>query len=238
MLPNSIVVGEFFERKIEAGGIAFSCFATEGRLEAMEKVARSAAGIIDYYTQAFGPSSVGSRYRLVEVDDRVQAHGALGTIFIPSRELGSKSPSVRDLARRIAYQWWLETVGINDRGSLWLVDGLAYYSAALYVEHANGPEAFREELNDLSVLALKFESKGAIRSGYDLGYRSETYQSVVAGKGAWVFNMLREVLGREEFGRLLRQYLAEGESQGGSAAAFEKLAGSLYGGDLRWFFGQ
>ena len=122
--------------------------------------------------------------------------------------------------------------------SLWLADGLAYYSAALYLEQANGPEAFQAELNDLSVLALKFESKGPIRSGYDLGYQSETYQSVVAGKGAWVLNMLRELLGRSGFAQLLRQYLAECTEQGGSTGSFEKLAASVYGKELRWFFAQ
>lgn len=238
ILPNSVVVGEFFERRVDAAGVQFSCFATEGRLEAMEKIARSAAGIVDYYSRTFGPPSAGSNFRLVEVDDRVKAPGTFGTIFVPGRELSSQNPSVRDLARRIAYQWWLETVGVNDRGSLWLADGLAYYSAAMYLEQANGPDAFQAELNDLSVLALKFESKGPIRSGYDLGYQSETYQSVVAGKGAWVLNMLRELLGRPRFDQLLRQYLAECTEQGGSTESFEKLAASIYGKELRWFFAQ
>lgn len=238
ILPNSVVVGEFFERRVDAAGVQFSCFATEGRLEAMEKIARSAAGIVDYYSKTFGPASAGSSYRLVEVDDRVKAPGAFGTIFVPSRELLSKNPSVRDLARRIAYQWWLETVGVNDRGSLWLADGLAYYAAAMYLEQANGPEAYQAELNDLSVLALKFESKGPIRSGYDLGYQSETYQSVVAGKGAWVLNMLRELLGRPQFAQLLQQYLAENRERGGSTETLEKLAASIYGNELRWFFAQ
>jgi tetratricopeptide (TPR) repeat protein len=239
ILPNSIVVGQFFERKVQAAGTQMTCFATEDHLGAMEKVAEAAGKIIEYYQRAFGPASGGSSYRLVEVDDRVKAHhGTLGMIFVPSQELAGKPFSIRDLARRVAYQWWMETVGARSRGDLWLVDGLAYYSAALYLAHADGPQAFKAELNDLEVLALKFESKSPIRNGYELGYKSESYQSVVAGKGAWVLNMLRELIGEPKFVELLQRYLSEDAGPGGSTAAFEKLAESIYGKDLRWFFAQ
>ena len=72
---------------------------------------------------------------------------------------------------------------------------MAYFSAAQYLGKAEGPAAYKEEIDNLAVLALTFENKSAIRSGLELGYRGEKYESVVAGKGAWILNMLRGITG-------------------------------------------
>jgi tetratricopeptide (TPR) repeat protein len=132
----------------------------------------------------------------------------------------------------------LESVGVQSTEDLWLVDGMSYLSAALYLGHSGGPDVMREELNSLAVLGLKFESKSAIRVGLGLGYRTEPYESVVAGKGAWVVNMLRHVLGEPKFNELLRQYVKEYAGRGGSTAGFQKLAARIYGKELGWFFSE
>src|SRR5262249_16463697 len=74
---------------------------------------------------------------------------------------------------RAAYQWWLETVGVASTEDLWLSDGAAYYSAALYLANTGGPTSLKEEVSSLAVLGLKFENKSAVRNGLGLGYRSE-----------------------------------------------------------------
>lgn len=239
ILPGSFVAGPYFERKVEADGIRLSCFAFQEHLEAMQKAAEAIAKILAYYGKTHGPAGPASGFRLVEVDDRLaRQHGDFGTIFITSGELGAGTLPVRAFARRAAYQWWMETAGVGSKEDLWLADGMSYYAAAAYLGHLNGPEAFGEELNNLAVLALKFESKSPVGSGYSLGYGSEQYESVVAGKGAWVLNMLRQLVGDAHFAELLDKYFARASSEGGSSALFEKLAGEVYDQDLRWFFAQ
>jgi Peptidase family M1 domain len=237
ILPNTIVAGRYFEKKVQSGNISIDCFAREDHLAAIEKQAELVGKILEYYNQTFGPALSGDKFRLVEVDDKLSIqHGTMGSIFITRREL--TSPSVRQLARRVAYQWWLESVGVQSTEDLWLVDGMSYLSAALYLGHSGGPDVMREELNSLAVLGLKFESKSAIRVGLGLGYRTEPYESVVAGKGAWVVNMLRHVLGEPKFNELLRQYVKEYAGRGGSTAGFQKLAERIYGKELSWFFSE
>jgi aminopeptidase N len=239
ILPNSIVAGRYFEKQVQSGGFALTCYAREDRLDAMQKTAESAAKILDYFQKKFGPSATGSKYRLVEVDDKLAPHpGTLGTIFIPRRDLSGTAPAARLLARRIAYQWWMDTVGAQRAEDMWLVDGLAYYSAAMYVGDTAGPQAFKEEINNLAVLGLKFENKSAVRVGIGLGYRSEAYESVVAGKGAWVLHMLREIIGNAKFSQLLQEYAKQFAGVGGSTSEFQKLAEKLYGQDLGWFIAE
>jgi aminopeptidase N len=237
ILPGSFVAGHYFRHKTQIGDLTFELFAQKNRLDSMQKNAETAARILKYYTEAYGPSVAGNDYRLVEVPEPLALRpGMLGTIFITQNELAQSLPPVRELARRIAYQWWQETIGVKDKEDLWLIDGMAYYSAAQYIRQADGDAAYKTELNNLAVLALKFESKSAVQNGLELGYRNEQYESVVAGKGAWVINMLQGILGESKFETLIRQYVHNCAGSGGSLNEFRRLAEALYGEELGWFF--
>jgi aminopeptidase N len=237
ILPGSFVAGQYYQKKVQVGDFAIECFAKDQDLGPIQKSAETVAKILEFYTQTYGTASSGDLFRLVEVDDRlVRQHGMLGTIFITRRELAQSSPPVRELARRIAYQWWQETVGARKAEDLWLEDGLSYYAAAQYLGKVGGDSARKDEVDNLAVLALKFENKSAVRAGLELGYRTDKYESVVAGKGAWVLNMLRGILGDSKFNQLIRQYFHDHNGVGGSTAAFQNLAEKQFGKELGWFF--
>ncbi len=238
-LPGSLVVGQYFQKKLQLGDFTIECFTREKNLESIQMNAQAAAKILEYYHKTFGAPASGERFRLVEVDDPLAKHpGMQGTIFVTHRELAQSVPPVRELARRIAYQWWQETVGVQSTEDLWLVDGMSYFSAAQYLGKSEGPAAYKEEIDNLAVLALKFESKSAVRVGIELGHRTEKYESVVAGKGAWILNMLRGIMGEARFQQLLRQYNHDYAGKAGSTAAFRKLAEKIYDRDLGWFFAE
>ncbi len=239
ILPGSFVAARYFHEEMQIGDYVIECFARQNNLDVMQSSAETAAKILKFYEDSYGPSASGNRYRLVEVDDQlVQQPGMLGTIFITRQELAQPSPPVRQLARRIAYQWWQETIGVQASSDLWLVDGMSYFSAARYFAETEGPAAFKDEIDRLAVLALKFEKKSAVSRGLELGYRNDRYESVVAGKGAWVLNMLRGLLGESAFGQLIQEYVKEYSGIGGSTAVFQEIAERMHGKELGWFFSE
>lgn len=239
VMAASVVAGRYFERKAQFDKLTIDTFAREDHIEAIRKTAEALVKPLEYYQQLWGDSATGKSYRLVEVDDRLAlAPGTLGTIFVTHKELSGSTPPMRELARRAAYQWWMDTVGVRSANDLWLADGMAYYSAALFLGQSNGPEALRNEIDNLAVLGLKYESKSAIRDAVGLGYGTEFYQSIVAGKGAYVLNMLQGMLGPEKFAGLLQQYAKQFAATGGSTASFQKLAEQVYGKELAWFFAE
>ena len=238
-LPGSLVVGQYFQKKLKLGDFTIECFAHENNLESIQKSAQAAAKILEYYHKTYGASASGEHYRLVEVDEQLARHpGMQGTVFITRRELAQPNPPARELARRIAYQWWQETVGVQSTDDLWLVDGMSYFSAAQYMGKSEGPAAYKEEIDNLAVLALKFEAKSAVRVGISLGHRTDKYESVVAGKGAWILNMLQGIMGESRFQQLIRQYNHDFAGKAGSTAAFRKLAERIFDNDLGWFFAE
>ncbi len=239
ILPNSVVAGQYFQKKMQLSGFTLDCYARQDNIEAIQKSAEEAAKILAFYREKYGPSASGNSYRLVEVDDRLSMHpGMLGTIFITHRELAQSTPPIRQLARRIAYQWWQETVGVKSTDDLWLVDGMAYFSAAQYIGHSQGLAALNEEINNLAVLALKFESNSTVRAGLELGYRTDQYESVVSGKGSWILNMLQGILGDLKFNQLIQQYIQKYSGNGGSTSGIQEIAAKLYGEDIGWFFAE
>ena len=239
ILPNAIVAGRYFEKSVKNGDFTVDCFSREDHVAAIQKQADLLTKIMDYYNKTFGPPASGQRVRLVEVDDKLAGQpGMMGTVFITHRELSDSLLTERQLARRAAYQWWMETVGVQSTEDLWLVDGMSYYAAALYLGKSGGPPAFKEELNNLAVLGLKFESRSAVRVGIGLGYRTEPYESVVAGKGAWILHMLRQLVGENKYAELVRQYIKDYSATGGGTAGFRKIAESSYGKELGWFFAE
>jgi aminopeptidase N len=239
VLPGSIVAGQYYQKKVQAEGFSIQCFAKSNKMDSIEKSAEAAAKIMEYYKKIYGLPLSGHSFRLVEVDDQLARQpGMFGAIFITHSELAQSTPPFRELARRIAYQWWQETVGIRSAGDLWLEDGMAYFSAAAFMGNNGGPAAFKEETDNLAVLGLKFEKRGAVREGLGLGYRSEQYESVVAGKGAWILIMLRGILGESKFNQLTQQYIHDYAGKEGSTGEFQKIAEKIYGKELGWFFAE
>ena len=67
---------------------------------------------------------------------------------------------------------------------------------------------------------------------------SQPHTSIVFYKGAMVFRMLRETIGRENFDKLLAAYLETYRGKNASIDDFEKLATKISQDNLRYFFAQ
>jgi aminopeptidase N len=101
----------------------------------------------------------------------------------------------------------------------WLVEGLAHYSALLWLEKKKGSKALEDVMADFQADLLKtgeesqtVESAGPLTWGYRLeaSKTTEAYRVITYEKGAWVLHMLRKRLGNERFLKVLaelrRQY--------------------------------
>ncbi|MDR0310171.1 MAG: hypothetical protein LBJ21_01155, partial [Acidobacteriota bacterium] len=231
--------GHYSLKKVQTGGFTIECFFKGETSGAMERNAEALGKILAYYRDAYGPPASGAVFRLVEVDDAlVRQTGMAGTIFVTKRELAMDEPAILELSRRASAQWWHENAGVSSGADLWLADGLSYFSSARYLGEEGGDEAFKKEIDALAILALKFEDKSSVRDGISLGYRSDRYESVVAGKGAWVAHMLHGIMGEEKFSALLKQYFEAATKNGGGTAVFQRLARDVFDRDMNWFFTQ
>jgi len=135
------------------------------------------------------------------------------TLFDPregvpqSSRFGVRRGLVELIAHETAHQWFGDAVTPATWADLWLSEGFATYYAGLFVEHAEGREAFREYMRRKGEEYLKYEQTRRApihdRETEDLNalLNANNYQ-----KGAWVLHMLRAELGDAAFFRGVRAY--------------------------------
>jgi len=86
---------------------------------------------------------------------------------------------------------------------------------------------------------LTFEQTSSIvRAPSALDDQSAAYQSIVFYKGAMVFRMLRETMGKQQFTQLLRKFLEQYRNKSASIDDFERLTSQVAGKNMRYFFAQ
>ena len=140
-------------------------------------------------------------------------------------------------AHELAHQWWGDMVTCATWSDIWLNEGFATYSEALWFEHQSGvadPEALRDWMAirrpdeyDDSVYVYDTSDVRRIFSG-NYSYR----------KGGWVLHMLRGVVGTETFFAILDAYRQHFEYLTADTDDFRAVAEYVSGRDLSWFFDQ
>ena len=138
-------------------------------------------------------------------------------------------------AHELAHQWWGDMVTCATWSDIWLNEGFAMYSEALWFEHRSGtPDQaalhqamfFRrpDEFDD-TVYVYDTSDVRRIFSG-NYSYR----------KGSWVVHMLRGVVGDGTFFAILDAYREQFEYLAADTEDLRAVAEDVSGRDLSWFF--
>ncbi len=137
-------------------------------------------------------------------------------------------------AHELAHQWWGDLVTCATWSDIWLNEGFATYSEALWEESKGGPAALAAAMQarrpgrvDGSVYIPQPTSVARIFSG-DLSYR----------KAAWVLHMLRLVVGDDGFFEILVRWRQRYAFAAATTEQFRAVAEEVAGVELGWFFDQ
>jgi aminopeptidase N len=140
------------------------------------------------------------------------------------------------VAHELAHQWFGDKITCKDWHHIWLNEGFATYSEALYRESRYGRENYDEYINDEmdnaktakgSLWVQNINSIGEIFSG------NRSYS-----KGSSVLHMLRGVVGDESFFNILKAYSSDPEVAYDVAETsdFQRVCETITGMDLDYFF--
>lgn len=136
------------------------------------------------------------------------------------------------IAHELAHQWWGDFITCDDFYHIWLNEGFATYSEALYAEKEYGKQAFWDEVN-----SNKYFGGGTIyvQDLSDIFNYGRSYQ-----KGSWVLHMLRHVVGDENFFKILKAWYQENRLQYSTATTddFREICERVSGIKLNRFFHQ
>ncbi len=240
-LVGNLAYGRFLNRELKFGEYNISFNTRPGSDALVQNYAETLGNALEFYTKSFGRPDMGNRFVVAQIDDEsLDFYTAPGMLFISSRQFEQvRGVTEERLQREAAFQWWGQTVGLKAFDDAWLSQGLAEYSAfALRESKLTGPrlDDLRRELLEKS---LTFEQTASLlRTPANLDDQSTAYQYIMYSKGALVFKLLRETLGKPKFDELLRTHLNENRGKTASIDGFEKLTSRLSGENMRYFFAR
>ncbi|MEO1128950.1 MAG: M1 family aminopeptidase, partial [Planctomycetota bacterium] len=148
---------------------------------------------------------------------------------------GTLSESVT--AHELGHQWFGDKITCATWNHIWLNEGFATYTEALWYEYEFGSSnkaALRNAMlnrtpsNVNDTVYVSDTSNISRIFNYDLSYL----------KGGWVVHMLRHVLGDAEFFQMLADYQAAHAYGAATTEDLQAVAETIYGDQLDWFFDQ
>jgi hypothetical protein len=233
--PGSIAVVQGDPVKVNSEGVTSSIYFRQKQSMA-NAYGEETGKVLSFLTNLYGLAPQ-ANLTLIETEDGTpNGYSAPGIIFLSPRGIGNQVAS-RLLANQLARQWWETLLSPVNRDHLWLENGSARYAELLWDEHANGPAALEQDLHDTYVEAMTVDNPPLIQSGRLEDYSPE-YWALTAGKGASVLNMLRNVMGNDNFTKLMSGFPEKYSWQSVSTVDFRKLAEQISGQNLQYFFVQ
>ena len=222
--PNgSFVAGPLQLSAKQAEGLDVNVYASPAASKNAGDFANAVARSVIAFSDLFGPLPEPT-FTVVQIPDGgLREFSGPGLLVLAQR---AWDPKINDrvIARLSASQWWGNQVLPATRGDVWISDGLARYSEALYAEQNAGKEAGLRAVDDFAVGALMNEEAAPISQAARLTPFTSDYRSVVMNKGAMQFHMLRAQIGDVAFKSLLHKFYATYAGKQATNAEFEQMA--------------
>lgn len=163
----------------------------------------------------------------------------------------------------VAHQWWGHAVGWASYHDLWLSEGFAHFSAALFIQQATGKdwhkdyidfwERLRKRIVEKNEWGIAPNDAGPLWLGERLisPHTATAYQYVTYGKGAFVLAMIRSLLytnqdGDKNFIAMMHEFVEKHRDTPASTESFKAVADKYVtkaidvqqNGRLDWFFNE
>jgi Peptidase family M1 domain len=211
----------------------------------LKELASEVASVVEFMTARFGPPALPT-LTVAPVPARF-GQGFPGLIYLSTlsyldpREKAMQSMNPRDrlfyseilAAHETAHQWWGNVVFSAGYHDEWLMEALADYSALLYLEAKDGPQAlasvldrYRSDLLQKTSGGQTVESTGPIVLGVRLegSQTPRAYYAITYAKGSWIMHMLRRRMGDQNFLAMLAALRRRYQRQPVSTEQFRLLA--------------
>jgi tetratricopeptide (TPR) repeat protein len=220
---GTFVVGNLQLNPKQAEGVNVAVYAPRAASASAQEFASSVARSAIIFSEMYGPIP-DPTFTVIQIPDGTLRDYAAPGVLLLSQRIWDPKGSDRTIARLVASQWWGVQVLPATPGDVWISDGLARYSEALYAEQNAGKEAGLRVVDEFAVGALMYEDAAPIGQAARLVPYSPDYRSVVMNKGAMLFHMLRAQMGDVAFKAALHDFYFQFAEHSARIEDFEKIA--------------
>jgi len=239
-ITKSTVIGD---------SIPLSVFFTSQDSVRISEIIETSENVLAHFSERFGKYPY-EELIVAEVISGKEGGGVAGEgLVLLSEDYFRNTPISALLSHELSHNWWGSYIKPkNWLADMWLTEGLATYSNALYDEWESGPMAQQGSLrgfeNSYRLIPNYFENhfwasllqnEPAIISFDPTG---KTLHPIIYDKGAFVFHMLRRLVGDKMFFEIFREYVKTYGGGKASISDFKEVCSKVSGQDLNWFFSQ
>lgn len=233
--PGSLAVVRGEPKQISSGGVTTALYFRK-RADMAGAYGEEFARAMTELTGIFGLPPK-KNLTVIETDTGApNGYAGPGIVFLAPNAIGSQV-NQRLVANEVGRQWWGTLVSPTTRNHSWIENGMARYCEFLYLEKASGASAADTAIHDTYVEAMTVDQPPLGQAARLEDYSPE-YWAATAGKGAAVLNMLRGVMGEENFMKLLKAIPDRYAWKQINTDNFQKVAEEFYGQSLNYFFRQ
>ncbi len=137
------------------------------------------------------------------------------------------------VAHELAHQWFGDDVTCKTFEHVWLNEGFATYSEALWEEQVGGHAAYLDDM-----LLNQYFGPGTIYVPPTEDFNRIFDGNLSYAKASWVLHMLRHITGDTAFFQILQTYRAQFSGQAATTEDFKGVAEAVSGLELDPFFTQ
>ncbi len=148
------------------------------------------------------------------------------------------------IAHEYAHQWFGDMITCETWADIWLNEGFATYSEALWIESRSGYLAYKNDINTNANYYLNYNPGWAISNpdwAVNTPANSVLFNYYITYmKGSVILHLLRYTLGDEVFFNVLKSYAGNSAYKYKSASIndFISVVNNISGADYNWFFDQ
>lgn len=141
-------------------------------------------------------------------------------------------------AHEVAHQWWYSVIGSDAYNHPWIDESITSWSAAYYVDEVVGAEAgllARDLFMSVGYRSTLADGDVTLDQSVD-DFSSEEYGSIVYGKGALMYDVLREEIGDDKFFAFLQRYYREQAFDRATSDEWLQTLNDVAGRDMTPFY--
>jgi aminopeptidase N len=218
-----------------------------GKRDEGERSFSRTADMVKFYSEKIGYTYPWQRYSQIVVRDFIYSgmENTSATVLTDVSLYDKNTPpdytAIGLIAHELAHDWWGDNVTCRNWDEIWLNEGFATYFETLYREHAFGEDEFDYEMFENGQSALEVDS--LVRKPI---YTDTTYVEYVYDKGSVVLNMLRYLMGDDDFWKGMNIYITKNEFGNVVTGDLLHAVNEVYNDPLRdrvprdfsWFFDE
>jgi len=214
-----------------------------------QTVGEDVASSLAFFTQAFGAPLFSSYYATEIPYGHGQAFpGLIHLSWFTFQSVDESGYNQLFRAHEMAHQWWgigVEPAGYRDT---WLSEGFSDFAGLWYMQRVlkNNQKFFRQLDDWRKAISARRTAAPPIALGSRAleGNNPEDYQTIVYSKGAWVLQMLRNLMldlrtmNEESFSATMKDFYTQYRGRQATTQDFQRVVEQHVGGSMSWFFKQ